>query len=486
MITAFAHRTDSEHSLRGQAWNHRNLPVARHSFKQPRHSRHPLAGRPVCRGRAASEQAVVDKSTGDSNNYTPLHNSIPRQESLKVDVARTGAPQGGLVTQWIGPKPSRAGQAAVLAIGTLGMLITGVQPVLLGSLVMDHRLSTAALGWATTAEFTTLALGIWLAATLWNPTHLRARVTLAALLAIIADCLVRGEHGTGILINRSVAGLPEGVLVWVTGCMVARSPTPTRLAAIFFTLQNVSQFAFAAVVPATLMHWYGTDSGFLALAGTAALAIVAAPFAPASFVELPAASTDGAGRIGYTPAVVACLVCVFLVAAFSIGLFAYIEPLGAQAHLDALTIGYAVSAVLGASTLGSALAAVAAGRLSHYAVFAACMLINTVVLLVFAAMPGTLPFLLAAALFGFFWLFFLPFQTPMAIGVDPTRRIAVLLPGAQLLGAAAGPLLISFFVTDTDARGALPVCWCCFLIAFAIATVQRFRYRPSHVQADHA
>lgn len=392
-----------------------------------------------------------------------------------MDVARTDAPQDGLVAQWIGPKPSRTGLAAVLAIGTIGMIICGVQPVLLGSLVMDHRLSTAALGWATTVEFMTLALGIWLAGTFWKPTHLRARVTLAALLAVLADCMVRGEHGTAILINRSLAGLPEGVLVWVTGCMVARSPTPARMAAIFVTAQNVSQFVFAAIVPATLMHWYGTDSGFLALAATAALAIVAAPFAPASFVELPVASNHGAGPTGYTPTVIACLVCVFLISAFSIGLFAYIEPLGAQAHLDGLTIGYAVSALLAASTVGSALATAAAGKLSHYAVFAACMVVNTAVLLMFAAMPGAPLFLAAGALFGFFWLFFLPFQTPMAIEADPTRRIAVVLPGAQLLGAGAGPLLISFFVTDTDARGALVVCWCCFFIAFAIATFQRFR-----------
>jgi hypothetical protein len=397
-----------------------------------------------------------------------------------VDVARTDTPQDGHMTQWIGPKPSRVGLVAVLTVGTMGMMICGVQPVLLGSLVMDHRLSAVALGWATAAEFTTLALGIWLAATFWKPTHLRARVALAALLALSADCLVRGEHGTGILINRSLAGVPEGVLVWVTGCMVARSPTPARMAAIFLTLQNVSQFIFAATVPATLMHWYGTDSGFLALAATAALALVATPFAPASFVELPTAPIDQAGPAGYTPAVIVCLVSVFLIAAFSIGLFAYIEPLGAQAHLDAVTLGCAVSAVLGASTLGSALAAVVAKKLPHYAVFATCMLINTAVLVVFAAVPGALPFLVAAALFGFFWLFFLPFQIPMAIEADPTRRIAVVLPGAQLLGAGAGPLLISFFVTDTDARGALLVCWCCFLIAFVLATFQHFRYRLSY------
>jgi MFS family permease len=139
-------------------------------------------------------------------------------------------------------------------------------------------------------------------------------------------------------------------------------------------------------------------------------------------------------------------------------------------------VGYAVSAVLGASTLGSLLAA-AMPKVPHYAVFLVCMVINAVVIAVLASMPGPALFFSAAALFGFFWLFFLPFQLPMAIEADPTRRITVVLPGAQLVGAGAGPLLSSFFVTDSDARGALLVCSVCFLIAFVISTLQHFRRR---------
>lgn len=377
--------------------------------------------------------------------------------------------------RWIGAKPSGRQLAAVLLIGTMGMLICGVQPVLLGSLVLEHRLSSAALGWATTAEFLTLALGIWLAGTFWKPTRMRARVALAALLAISADWLVVGEQGNAVLINRTLAGLPEGVLVWLTACMVARSPTPARMAAVFLTLQNISQFAFAVILPLTLMHRYGADGGFVALALTAALALVAAPLVPDSFAELP--STAGhAGRLTYCANVIACLVSVFLIAAFSIGLFAYIAPLGAQAHLSEEMIGYAVSAVLGAATLGSILAA-AFPKISYYAVFVVCIATNAVVIGVLTSMPGPALFLSAAALFGFFWLFFMPYQVPMAIEADPTRQITVVLPGAQLVGAAAGPLLISFFVTDTNARPALLVCSVCFLSAFVISIVQHFRHR---------
>jgi hypothetical protein len=122
-----------------------------------------------------------------------------------VDVARIGALEDTSAAHWIGPEPSKAPLIAVLLVGTMGMMICGVQPILLGSLVLERRLSSAALGWATTAEFMTLALGIWLAGTFWKPTHLRSRIALAAVLAMIADGLVIGEQGTTVLLNRALA-----------------------------------------------------------------------------------------------------------------------------------------------------------------------------------------------------------------------------------------------------------------------------------------
>ena len=393
-----------------------------------------------------------------------------------MEFARTSAVAGA--SGWIGAQPSRSQLAATLLVGTVGMLICGVQPVLLGSLLLERRLSSTALGWATTAEFLALALGVWLAGTFWSPTRIRVRVAIAAVLAILADCLVLRGQGTAVLVNRALAGLFEGILVWLTACMIARCPAPARMAAVFLTLQNVSQFAFAAILPATLIRHYGANGGFVALAATAALALAATPFIPDSFVPLPSAAGH-TGRVVYSASGVACLASIFLIGAFSIGLFAYIAPLGAQAHLGEEAIGYAVSAVLCGSTLGSLLAA-AWPRIPPYPVFVVCLLINTGVVLLLTSLPAPVPFFCAAALFGFFWLFFLPFQVPMAIEADPTRQVSVVLPAAQLFGAGSGPLLASFFVTDTDARGAVVACWICFAIAFAIATTQHVRRRKTN------
>ena len=101
--------------------------------------------------------------------------------------------------RWIGPRPAGSGIAAVLLIGTVGIMMCGVQPVLLGTLVIEGRLSAAGLGWTTTAEFLTLGIGIMAAGAWFKPRHLRSRAALAALIAAMADTAIVTESGWEII-----------------------------------------------------------------------------------------------------------------------------------------------------------------------------------------------------------------------------------------------------------------------------------------------
>jgi hypothetical protein len=76
-------------------------------------------------------------------------------------------------------------------------------------------------------------------------------------------------------------------------------------------------------------------------------------------------------------------------------------------------------------------------------------------LLVMASLPSAAGVPGAAGVFGFVWLFASPYLTPLAIEADPSRRAALLGPGASLLGCGAGPLLASFVVTGADVRPAV-------------------------------
>jgi hypothetical protein len=383
-----------------------------------------------------------------------------------------------ITAAWIGEKPTLPSICAILLVGTVGFVICGVQPVVLGALVSEHRLTNEGIGWASTVEFLTIGGAIAIAAAWLRPRRLRTIAFVGALITGIADLAMFNESGTLILLNRAISGAGEGLLIWITACMVARSSEPVRWAAIFVTMQGLAQLAFATVMPLTLMARSGANGGFAGLAVAAALAVLAVPFLPKEMADLPSTEHRYANALT-TPSSILVLVTVFLIAAFSIGLFVYLAPLALQAGLTSIQLSYVISLALVGANVGSMLA-IFFPRVPYYPIFAISVVVNAAILAMLFALPGFWVFAFAAFLYSVFWLFFLPYQVPMAIEADPTRRVAVSLPGAQLLGAAAGPFLCSFAVTNTESRGALVVAGVCFAVAFAIATAMLIRHRPRH------
>jgi hypothetical protein len=88
-------------------------------------------------------------------------------------------------------------------------------------------------------------------------------------------------------------------------------------------------------------------------------------------------------------------------------------------------------------------------------------------------------------LFGFVWLFLMPFQVRLAFAADPTGRIAVLVPALQLLGSAFGPLITSLFVTDDDARPVPLVSAGLALVASCLLVVGRRRFDTNGPLQQH-
>jgi MFS family permease len=383
---------------------------------------------------------------------------------------------------WIGPAPARRAIAALLIVGTVGMMITGVQPVVFGALVREGRLSVTELGWVTTAEFLALGIGVTLAGGALRPRYLRAYAVAAGLAVIVANLAATRHAGLLLIADRTLAGFAEGIMLWLPVCMIARSSRSAFWSGIFITIQTLAQLVFAAVTPPTVLVHFGANGALMSLAVTGAIAIAVAPLLPSRFGDLPKPSSEESPTlVRQTSSIswsgIVALSAMFLTAAFQIGLYAYFEPLAAQAGHDERVLAFAVTAALGAQLLGSTLAALFARHVRHFHVLIAWAVTNLGLLAVFNSMPDAFAFVGACAAFGFVWLFFMPFQFPLMIEADPSRRAAVLLPGAQLLGGAAGPFLCSLVVHDADVRGALVVCGVFILAAGAISTAVHLRRR---------
>ena len=59
---------------------------------------------------------------------------------------------------WIGPRPSNLEIFAVMFVGVAGIMIAGLQPLLLGTLSHEGKITANQLGQAATAELLTLGL----------------------------------------------------------------------------------------------------------------------------------------------------------------------------------------------------------------------------------------------------------------------------------------------------------------------------------------
>lgn len=342
---------------------------------------------------------------------------------------------------------------SALWLGSLGLLILGIQPVVLEPLVRFGRLDEASLGSAATVEILAIAIGSVLGARLLRPWPARA-VALAALLPFAAANLaMHWLSGLGpLLIARALSGLAGGVLVGMAVVTIARAQRPERLAAAFLVLQTVLQLCLAALIPGLAQRLLPVNIGFvtLSLLGAASLPVLlllprrlAPPRACAS-APAPVAAAAWVVLLG-------CGAYLFAIVA----VWAYFGVWEHQIGLTEQAIGTTVSLSLGAQVLGAATAGWLGPRLPSLPtlLLVGALQAGVVLGLLHWSTPAA-QFALALA-FGYLWLFALPLQTRLLIEVDPTRRAVLHLAAAQLTGSAAGPTLAGLFVTTGRVDGAL-------------------------------
>ena len=341
---------------------------------------------------------------------------------------------------------------AGIGTGSVALLMLGLQPLILGALADENRLDASGIGSAATLEMLTLGLTTGLLASLAPPRHLRPVNTAAALALAACNGLGMTAHGTWFVMSRGGAGLAAGVMVWVTVSTLTRALRPDRMAGIFLTVQTLAQAGLASLLPLTLMARYGANGGLAALGALAAVSVLASPWLPAGLVELPR-SEAGSGRL---PArALLGLALVFFQMAGIVGLWVFVEQLGAGLRISARVAQLAVAASLGAQVTGSAAATLSSNRLPAMAVLLAACLANIAVIRVLGHSIDSGTYLGAILLFGFLWMFCMPFQTRLLIDLDPSRRAALLLAAVQLLGSAAGPAFTSMFAKPASLAGVL-------------------------------
>jgi len=342
--------------------------------------------------------------------------------------------------------------AAALGVGINSLLVLGVQPVLLGSLVDEHRLTDAGIGQAAMLELLAMGISTALAGMVLKPEGLKKIAFAASLALALIDLATMAAGGLGVLAARTAAGAVEGILLWIAVGMIARTETPERWAGVFFTTQTLAQLGLAVILALVLMPRFGADGGFAALAGGSLLGLIPAFFTPSRYAPLPV----GPGESGAPPprgwmALAATL--IYVAAAGAVGV--YLQPIARQAGLDAGVARTALWVSLAAQVAGGAAATALAGRVRYFTVFLITSTVYLAVWYVFGLRMSAWVFIGFNALAGMAGLFLAPFLVPMTIDADPSRRAAIQSGAAQLLGGAMGPWLASMVVGEREVHGVL-------------------------------
>lgn len=343
--------------------------------------------------------------------------------------------------------------AAVMIVGVIGVLIPGLQPQLLGALLAEARLSTSALGLLATVELLAMGIAAGTAGWLLPVGRLRA-IAASALVATAAfDFATPLASGAALFAVRIASGFGEGVLIWLAIGLIVRAARPERWSGIYLALQTLAQLALATALGLSIVPLFGSAGGFTVLALVTALGLAALPWFPRAYTALDHGPTAGTAL---PPRGIVALVGVTLYLAFIVSVWVYVEPLALQRGIDTATVHLIAPLSLAMQVAGAAAAAALAGRLPARSVVAAVTIANLALLAVMAASPSTAAFVAATAIFGFLWLFAMPFQVPILIAADPSRRAATLIGGAQLVGSSLGPFVAAFLVSENDVG---PVLW---------------------------
>jgi len=371
---------------------------------------------------------------------------------------------------------SRKHLSAALALGSIAVLMVGLQPLLLGELLAQNRLSLEGVGLVAMGEILSLGLGVVLGDLLRSVFSLRLITVVAILAASGLDMVTANTTGDGALaLTRALAGLAEGLLLWGTVSLIVQGPAPDRVAGAFMVVQTIGQALVAAVLAYWVLPIQSTSSyGFIFLGALTAASLLLVRWQPIRLANQQAQRTDDA-RFGWGLNHLLLLGLVFMQLSAIGGLWAYLEPLSKYVGLDAQNAQLLISGTLLMQVLGGCLGIALVRRVSEFSLLAvAALLLGGIALgMYFSADMGVRVFLVLCGAFGLVWLMLTPFQVRIALQLDRSGRIAGLVPGMQLLGCAFGPLMASQWVAGDNAEYVLLVSAVFSLIALTLVGLLR-------------
>ncbi len=357
--------------------------------------------------------------------------------------------------------------ASAIVIGTAVLFVFGLQPIILGGAVDNGLISEKGAGLLAMLELVTLATGALIGPFVMDRMRVKVAIGAAALVAV--DLLALNAHNTtDLLVQRTIAGLIEGLLLGPVSLIIAHSARPELSSGLFLGLSGFPQIAFAYLIPLLVRPVNRMSASFIVLAIVSALAVLASPF----LVDRVESHSAVAGsKIRWSGPLILLVAAIFLQNAGINAVWAYTEQIIADRGFGAGLIGLVVALGI----LGQLAGALVTGTLSRFiptapGLIAACALqLSMIVVITFVSAPVILtPTLFVLSLL---WISPQPLQLAALISGDPSRKLATLLTPIVLFGFAAGPALASVGIRGPHLDGGLYICMALLGLALVLTTL---------------
>ena len=335
----------------------------------------------------------------------------------------------------------------LILIGLLGIASFLVLPSLVLGFVTDLGFSEQQVGRISTFQLIGLGLGSVASVILLKYLDWRNLSVLGLALLLLSDfaCTLTGDFAP-LLVLRFVSGFAGGICVSFAAYGLGLTANTDRNFGWFMTVQVgfaiIASFSFPSV-----LDRMGLDGIFYVLCLLELVSIVLVyRFMPALRRE-SAARGQGNDRFRWRMCGLVMIGLLFFFTALG-AFWTYISPIGLDAGMSSQQTGNAVSIALFGALLGAYGAAALNVKVGRVAPLTLSLALQLVALLLLYQGLDYLMFCFAAALYGFGWYMYVPYQFALLAEFDRDGRPMLLLNAVAGLGSGLGPAIAAYILAD--------------------------------------
>ena len=366
---------------------------------------------------------------------------------------------------------SRTEIAATFAAGSVAILISGLQPILLGAIVREGIMTLSLAGAMAGVEALFIGIGLVIATAL-SQTHRLRTVAVCGLVGLALGnftCAIFPD-ARSLFILRSFTGVMSGIIIWAVTSVLIRTKLPGRIMGYFVATYTALQGACVLLLALYLMEIFGWRSCFLLIWGASMLALIFALKLPLHVAKLPKVIKT---KLKLSLPVTCLCLIVFLQLIAFMSIWVFLEPIGEWGGISLQSIQLILSVSLFVQVLGAAVGGYLADKIPVALTLAvASAFIIIIGAYFFSLSQSTVQFFYVASLvFSFLWMLILPFHTQFAIEIDPSGNLALNIPVLQILGSVTAPVLGGILVMGGDARNVMKLAVSCSVAALLMTVL---------------